>query len=72
MMNEYEIAFCKGSNGGEAIYISDSYGGNRVFGKKCWGNVETIASFPLTPENIDDAILKLILMKKEIIEDRLR
>ena len=60
-MKELTIEYCKGSNEGEAIYISNGIHGHRLLGGKCWGNIRTIKSFTV---NVDQLIKELKEFKK--------
>jgi hypothetical protein len=66
---KYKIEFCRGSNEGGAIYISDDTGGYRAFGEKCWGYVKPVMSFELTEDNIDSAVKELKRIKAKIRVD---
>lgn len=62
----YTIAFCRGSNGGAAIYTMDEDSGYRIFGPKCCGQVQKVGEFVLTSSNIDDAITELTAIKERL------
>lgn len=70
MKNKYKIEYCRGSNEGSAIYISDDTGGLRAFGPKCWGMIHTVKSFELTEDNIDKTIKELKKIKTKIRRDK--
>lgn len=63
---KYTIDFCKGTNGGHAIYANTKSGGTRLFGPKCWGYINTLYSIPLTENNLNNAIKELQRIKEEI------
>lgn len=73
-MKKYTIEFCRGSNGGFAIYTMeyDESGimcGHRLIGPKCLGDIIRIKSFNLSTSNIDDIINQLKSVKKEMIKN---
>jgi len=60
------ISFCRGSNGGEAVYLYyEDSGGYRIFGPKCWGNITEVMSVDVHPSDVGVAISALQLMVKE-------
>lgn len=63
---KHTLDFSKGSNSGTAIYLNDKNGGTRLFGGKCWGNIETIHSFSLTLFEVKLAIKELTKIKNEL------
>lgn len=65
---EFNIEFCEGSNSGQAIYVSDKNSGHRLFGGKCWGNINTVASIKLSKDSVDEAIKYLEGVKGKINE----
>lgn len=68
-MKKVTLAFCKGSNEGQAIYLNcmeseDSGTGFRIAGPKCWGYINTIKSFELDERDLNDLITEAKLAKK--------
>ena len=62
----YKIEFCKGSNEGTAIYLNDESGGTRLFGPKCWGNINTVHAIPLTINDAERAIKELTIALEQL------
>lgn len=65
-MSAYKIGLHRGSNGGQAIYLTDDNGGFRLFGPKCWGMIRPVVEFCVTMRGLDDAIAELQRVRDEM------
>ena len=58
------LNYCKGTNGGHAIYLKsiedDKSGtGYRVAGPKCWGYIKAFASFEMDKNDLENMIIEV-------------
>lgn len=61
MKSTFHLEYCKGSNEGSALYLTEFQdgqptSGQRICGGKCWGYIDTIKAWNLKESDLEDLI----------------